>query len=929
MKALWRTCTWIWRWLVAAWLVWLLPAAAWAHPEPGERPVLTIGVLAIQSAPVEQARWGAVEQALAEALPHYRVQWEFLPYPALDRAISAQHLDAVITNPGHALALQYLVGATPVASVIRQVGGQPLAALAGVAWVRADGPVHQWADLKGRRVAYVSEESLGGRWLQSYELYRRGIDLDAIQWLAAGPSHDGVIDAVLSGKADAAFVRAGVWETRLARGAGDSRALRPLEPQHLPGYPFAASTPLYPDWVVLTLPATSGPVQRDLAAALLAITLSESLRATLPDDAVIGFAPPQSSAAIARVLRTFRVRPFAVPPLTVRERLEAAAWPLAAAGAGLLLVSLVAILLWRQKRRLRQLLQEQAIQARLFDSELGVMIVDAERRILRVNPAFTRITGYHPDEVIGKTPKLLQSGRQDDAFYQSMWDALATKGVWQGEIWNRRKNGEVYPEWLTISAVHGPDGQVRHYVGVFSDLSWRKAAEAQIERLSFQDPLTDLPNRQMLLQRLQAMRVESHEQQTYGALLLIDLDHFHLVNDVYGPRSGDEVLRRCAQRLRDDLQPDDLVARVTSDEFVVLLPARHASSHLAAFAAQAVAERLRSVLREPITLSQGGTVQLTVSIGIAVVGVGGQDRDATDWLKAADLAMQQAKNAGRDVVHFFDPAIEQALAKGFALRQALAQAIDNDELRLYAQPQLDADRRLVGAEVLLRWQRRDGTLVSPAEFIPLAEESGLIVPIGRWVRQQAIATLQRWQARPALAGLRLSVNISAREFAKPDFVELLLQDVAPLQTLARQLELEVTESLFLHNPAAAKAAFMQLKEAGLTLALDDFGTGYSSLSYLQTLPFDVLKIDQRFVAQLGPQDTKSEALVATIIALGRNFGMTVLAEGVETEEQASKLIALGCQQLQGYLLGRPMPLDAFETWATQRQVHPDDTVTTR
>jgi len=903
---------------VAGLLLVLAVSPARADPRDDELPTVTIGVLAIQSNAVEMARWGAVERALRDALPHYRVAWQQLRYPELDQAIAAHRLDAVITNPGHALALMLQMGATPIASVVRQVRGEALAALAGVVWVRAESPITRWSDLVGRRVAYVHNESLGGRWLQSYELRRRGIDLDAIEWLEAGPSHDNVIDAVLQGRADAAFVRAGVWEARVARG-GDPQALRPLEPQALPGYPFAASTPLYPDWAVVTLPTTSDAVRRALAAALLAVELPPEVRREIPDDGVVAFALPQPTSATERVLRTFGVRPFTPPPLTWRERFAAAAPILAAAGGGVLLLTLLALLLWRQKRQLAALLAEQAIQARVFDSDFGMVITDAQQRIERVNDAFSRITGYRADEVIGKTPKILASGRHDAAFYEAMWHALSEQGVWQGEIWDRRKNGEIYPEWLTISAVRDASGAVRHYVAVFTDLSWRKAAEAEIARLTFHDPLTHLLNRQGLLVALDEALALCRATGHVAALLFIDLDDFRLVNDTHGPGAGDAVLTTCAERLRAALHADDRVARLGSDEFAVLLALRLNNPHRAAIAAQAVAERLRTLLAAPIPLPDGATVQLTASIGVALLD--GSWRSAAEWLRAADLAMHQAKSSGRNAVRFFDPAVEEALTATFALRQALAQAIDAGELILFAQPQLDRDRRLVGAELLLRWRRADGTMVSPAQFIPLAEESGLIVPIGRWVRAQAVATLARWGSDPLLPPLKLAVNVSPREFAQAHFVTEVRETVEPLGERARQLELEITESVFMADLAAAKERLLALKAAGLQLALDDFGTGYSSLSYLTELPFDLLKIDQRFVRQLTTTDAKSEAIVATIITLGHHLGMAVLAEGVESEEQAAALTALGCDQLQGYLFAKPMPLEAFEAWARVRVHH--------
>lgn len=905
-----------WRRGLAATVAWLGIAAGLIGPAWADHQVLRLGILAIRPTDVEERQWKPVLQALQAELGPIRLQTQWLPYERLDKAVRGRQLDVIITNPGHFVMLRHMEGAgTALATLVRTRAGAETSAFGGTVLVRQESPLRDWADLHGRRIAIPHEDSLGGWHLQRFELRRRGISEEGIEWVRIGLPLDNVVQAVLEGKVDAGFVRDGVLEAMQDTGRLPAGALRVLQRQDLPGYPVAVSTPLVPEWTVTVMPNMDDDTHRHLTVALLRVRDHPEVHG----QPIAGFVPPQNYAPVEALMRELRVRPFGVPQLTWREQLELNAAPLAAGtGALAVLLALMALLL-RQTRHLRQalrdktmLMEELALTAKTFDSAQGVVITDAQGRIVRVNRAFQAITGYGPDEAIGRTPgDLLRSGRHGAAFYRTMWQALTEHGHWEGEIWNRRKNGEIYPEWLTISAVTDAVGKVNYYVAIFHDISWRKQAEAQIENLAFFDPLTGLANRRLLLDRLQQAIRQARRNARWGAVLFLDLDFFKAVNDTYGHDAGDAVLRAVGERIRATLREQDTPGRLGGDEFLVLLPATFERRDDAALAAQAVANKLASVLRQPI-LYQDQSIVLTLSIGIALYGDDAGDDNATELLKAADLAMYSVKQAGRNGVAFFDPEMEAAIRARHALQLDLAHAIEAGELRVYLQPQVDARGRIVGAEALVRWLRADGTLVPPGEFIPLAEETGLILPLGDWVLQQAAALLQHWQDDPVLAGLHLSVNVSAKQFRDPAFGQRVQQSLEQHGIPARLLELEITESVFLGDLESARATLQALDAQGVSLALDDFGTGYSSLAYLAELPFDIIKIDQRFVARLGQHSRQDEAIITTVIALGRKLRMQVLAEGVETEQQKNYLISHGCHLLQGYRYGRPMPVEQFE-----------------
>jgi diguanylate cyclase (GGDEF)-like protein/PAS domain S-box-containing protein len=559
---------------------------------------------------------------------------------------------------------------------------------------------------------------------------------------------------------------------------------------------------------------------------------------------------------------------------------------------------------------------ELRIAAIAFESQEGMIVTDAQGVILRVNQAFSRLSGYSAEEAIGQTPALLSSGRHDRGFYQRMWQLLRDKGFWQGEMWNRRKNGKIYAEWLTISAVHSATGANTHYVGTFSEITQNKEAEAEIHRLAYYDALTQLPNRRLLHDRISQALAGSLRSGRFGALLFLDLDNFKNLNDTRGHDVGDQLLIETARRILSQVREGDSVARLGGDEFVVLLEDLSPEAQESAVQAGLVGEKIRQALALPFVL---GTVEFhcTVSIGAAVLR--GHDESVDTVLKHADLALYKAKNAGRNTLRFFDPAMQTALDERSAVEADLRLALERGELQLYYQAQIvtervsedDSERRIIGAEALLRWMHPLRGLVSPLDFIPLAEESGLILPIGHWVLATACAQLKAWSTAPATRDLRLAVNVSARQFRQPEFVAQVMQVLEESGANPQRLKIELTESIVIDNVAETIARMQALKAIGVGFSMDDFGTGFSSLSYLKRLPLDQLKIDRAFVQDLA-SDPSDAAIVHTIIRMGQTLGLDVIAEGVESEAQLEILRQYGCTAYQGYLFARPLPLAGFE-----------------
>ncbi|PLT35263.1 GGDEF domain-containing protein [Bacillus sp. V5-8f] len=550
--------------------------------------------------------------------------------------------------------------------------------------------------------------------------------------------------------------------------------------------------------------------------------------------------------------------------------------------------------------------QESKLSEKIFENiEEGVMITDADKRILSVNPAFQIVTGYSLEEVIGKTPKILQSGLHNKRFYDEMWSEINQKGRWNGEVWNKRKDGEVFPEWLTISLIKDENEEITNFVAVFSDISERKNAEDQLRKLAHYDSLTGAANRYLLNEQLDRLLVTAERYKQLLAVLFLDLDRFKMVNDTLGHNYGDLLLKKVSARLKGLLKNKDMIARLGGDEFVIVLPnIKHPKE-----AAHISGEIIRS-LEQPFIL-EDKEVYTSTSIGIGVFPFDGKDTDTL--IKNADRAMYVAKSNGRNKFEFYHSGQHQENeSRKLSVENRLRKAIENKELSLYYQPQALANTgEITGVEALLRWNDKELGNISPGEFIPIAEETGLIVPISEWVIDQACQDIKflHVSGHPVL---KVAINISGIHFGQDDFVKNVSRIIEKTNIKTHLVELELTESTIMPNAPESISKLVKLKQLGIKLSIDDFGTGYSSLSYLHRFPIDSLKIDQSFVKNLSIYK-EDASIVTAIITMAHTLNLEVVAEGVENNKQLKFLKKNGCETIQGFFLTKPLPFEELKT----------------
>ena len=557
--------------------------------------------------------------------------------------------------------------------------------------------------------------------------------------------------------------------------------------------------------------------------------------------------------------------------------------------------------------RIRAAENELKLAARVFNNAMeGILITDHNACIMAVNEAFTRITGYSDQDAVGRVSRMFRSGGET-GMNQAMLNELAVHGHWQGELLDRRKNGSTYPAWLSISVVRGHQGEICNYVGVFSDITARKESETKLDFMAKHDSLTLLPNRASLHESLQAAVQSAHETGHNVAVFFIDLDRFKTINDTLGHHAGDQLLQEVAQRLRACIHDQALLARLGGDEFTVVLPDLDDLSSVAV-----VAHALLQAMAPELVLD-GQPLFVTCSVGVSVYPHDGLD--APTLLKNADLAMYRAKAIGKNNCQFFSADMSVGAYEQLQLETDLRHALARGELSLHYQPQVALGSNLIeGVEVLLRWQHPTLGAISPVKFIPLAEETGLIIPIGEWVLQQACRQLKRWH--DAGAKLRIAVNLSPRQFSAFELVAVAGQILEETGLAPEYLELEITESMIMQNPEEAVRMMQGLKNMGLMLSIDDFGTGYSSLSMLKHFPIHHLKIDRSFIEGI-PHDSDDVAIAEVILAMAKRMGLKVIAEGVEHPAQIEFLRAQACDYAQGYILGRPMTAEAMDAYLQQ------------
>ncbi len=538
--------------------------------------------------------------------------------------------------------------------------------------------------------------------------------------------------------------------------------------------------------------------------------------------------------------------------------------------------------------------------ASVFDNAIeGIMITDPTGVIQRVNPGFIAITGYTAEEAVGKTPRLLKSNRHGRDFYRKMWRSITGDGQWRGEIWNRRKTGEAYPEWLSVTAIRDHTGTTTHYVAVFRDISDEKRSEARLKHQAYHDPLTGLPNRQLFNDRLEQALAQARRNETPVAVLFLDLDQFKTINDSLGHKVGDQLLQEVAIRIKGCVRDEDTVARLGGDEFILIIQEPREGENDAV----EVARRIIAALAEPVIL-EGHEVFTSPSIGITFYPEDGRDVDTL--VKNADMAMYRAKSGGRASYELYTQHMDKDILAQITLEGSLRRSLDRDEIQVHHQPKIDlATGRIIGTEALARWRRAEGDWISPEIFIPLAEDTRFILPLGEYVLRTACLQTLDWRGSDG-APLSVAVNLSGRQLQDNRLIDWVRAALSETGLSADRLTLEITENIVMTDVEWAIDQMSRLSDLGIRISMDDFGTGYSSLNYLKRFPLDELKIDKSFVQDI-PHHADDMAIVRAILLMAGSLGLRVVAEGVETEAQARFLLDHGCQEAQGYRYGRPVP----------------------
>ncbi|KRI00273.1 EAL domain-containing protein [Curvibacter sp. PAE-UM] len=866
-----------------------------ATPLRADPETIVVGVLSFRPEALALAQWKPLTDYLNRSVPSAHFELKVYEYGPMQEAVRQQAVDLVITQPGEYVRMVHQNGlSTPLATLINLENGRPVRAMGGVIVARsARQDLRDLKDLQDQRIATVSRLSFGAYQIQATELARLSISPERV--VETGLPQDRVIEALLANEADVAFVRTGLLETLVREGRLKPGELKVLGQQNYPGYPYALSSRLYPEWPVVAMSHLPEDLSVRIAGALLSLPHGGDAARRM---GIYGFTVPADYEPVRAMMRELRAPPFDKPPVI--------SWRDIWQQYGLLVASAVLTLLVIVVMALREMLLRQRMDSFSNAMGEGMFVLDRQGIVTYINRAACRLLGYQREALLGRQllPLILSTASQPQ--YLGGTNPLLDPQRWQlpyeGENVFVSASGKVFPVEVSSRPVRRKDRFVR-IVTVFSDISERKAHSEHVYHLAYHDALTGLPNRRLLFERLQESLGRSNGS-SRGALLFSDLDRFKQLNDTLGHKVGDALLQAVAGRMLRIVGDQGLVAHTGGDEFAVLLERLDTDPERASAQARSLAEKLRSSMREPFGIDSQYH-QMTVSIGVALFD--GPETGADELIKRADMAMYEAKAGGRNAIRFFDHDIAVQLSQRVTLEADLNQALALQQFRVFFQPQYDSEGRMVGAEALVRWLHPQRGLVTPGHFIPLAEETGLILPLGQWVLEQVCQQIERWRGHPVLGELVISVNLCAHQLLQANFVESITSVLMATGADARRLQLELTESVLAHNIDDATDKMRRLVALGVQFALDDFGTGYSSLSYLKRLPIQQLKIDASFVRDLQT-DPNDVVITQTIIALGQSLGLEVIAEGVETEAQRDILLQQGCRLFQGYFYARPQAL---------------------
>ncbi|WP_044407306.1 EAL domain-containing protein [Thiomicrospira microaerophila] len=886
-----------------------------------EIPIYKVGVLAFRDKESTLVRWQPLTDYLNEVFSDFKFETVILHLSELEKAVDENQVDFVLTQPAHYVLMTYRSGLTsPLASMLNLEGPFVTDSFGGVIFTRHDrNDIVTLKDAKGKRIAAAAISSLGAYQMQAFELLQQGVRLpqDAVV-LETGQPQRNAVSAVLRGEADIGFVRTGVLEDLVSQGLVDISQIKLLNAQRLPDFPFVTSTRLYPEWPFAATPYVDKDVARQVASALLGIPREGALARSM---GIAGFTISGDYRTIDLLMRELRLEPFDQFDFTITDFIEIWFWQLVLGLALFILLVITVLLYMGQRQRLlkleRKRLRDALEKLRLLNQAVeqspeSIIITDLQGRIHYMNPMFEQMTGYQQQEVSGKNPRILQSGLTSNAIYQSMWKILSADKVWRGELSNKRKNGEVYPAQAIISPVKNEEGRVTHYLGIQRDLSEKKLREKRIQELLYIDELTGLANRNKIIEMMDACLLRHPQLAVKGAIVLLNMTHFRFINELHGVDVGDALLKSVGQRLQLAFQDQGIVARLVADEFAVFCDNKAEFEHVDDWL-KMLGQKSIQALSDDVELKETrfkldykiGVAPLVVDDGVATV------ESIHQCMSHAEVALKEARSQSEKRLVVYDQALSSQIMEAHLLQKDLAYGIQAEQLRLYVQPQVRLDKKLVGLECLVRWEHPEKGLIPPGMFILLAEQSDLIVDLGSWVLAKACGLLAQIQNQSS--EITLAVNISARHFHQRDFVDQVKRLLTESGALPKGLMIEITESLFLDDFEEVVDKMHQLKAIGVRFSIDDFGTGYSSLSYLQHLPVDEVKIDRAFV--LAMDDLGMErSLVSSIYAMAQQMHLDVVVEGVETEQQLAHLTALKTVHLQGFLFARP---EDYQSWYQQ------------
>ncbi|MDT8370521.1 MAG: EAL domain-containing protein [Gammaproteobacteria bacterium] len=881
------------------------------QPSHAEAP-LSMAILSFRPQETLNQKWHPLAEYLSEKLER-KVVIASYTYDELELAAQSNKIDIILTNPAHYILLRHRNNlSTPLVTQITHTDGHDLTVFGGVMFTRSDNTdIASAYDISNKTVAATTAGALGGYKMQAFELLEHGIKpIAASKLQLTGMPHDKVVDQVLHGHAEVGFVRTGILESMVAEGKIVPDSYKIINAQDLPAFPYATSTRLYPEWPIAVMPSVSGDLTRQLMIALLSIQKDDDWAKKA---GIAGFNIAANYSGVDNILRALRAEPYNIPSsITVHDLWEDFATWMVAVFALFTLLIMTSIKVFYSNITIKRANNELRLFKRIFDtSNEGIIITNDQVEMLDVNPAFIDITGYSRDDVIGQNTKIRSSGKHKPEFYQAMWQAINEHSYWKGEVWNRKKGGEIYPELLSISVLKNKQDEITNYVAIFSDLTSSHAHQKEkLNWVANHDILTGLPNRTLLADAFhQAITHIKHTTQCQLAVCFLDLDNFKQINDTYGVQVGDQLLVEVAKRISATIGEEDTVSRIGGDEFALLLndikPYDQSVARI---------EQLLHVLAQPYIID-GEPLTITASIGLTLYPDDGEDIDTL--IRHAHNAMYQAKQSGKHRYHMFDSQHDNQLIQKYHKLDEIQKALINHEFRLYYQPKVNmVTGEVFGAEALIRWHHPEQGLIPPLDFLSVIDDTDLECQIGMWVINQTLKQMESWLAQDI--ELQFSVNITAHHLQSDRFINNLEASLARYPAVdSTHLQLEILESGALSDLETISGIIKTCQQAlGVKIALDDFGTGYSSLTHMRNLTVDTIKMDQSFVKNMI-NDPGDLTIIDGIIGLTEAFGREVIAEGVETTEHGLMLLIMGCKQAQGYGIAKPIPADKFPAWLSQ------------